>query len=454
MIYLLFISLIINVNAWSPSSWRGKPVTQIPTYPDLKELKKVEEQLHKKTPLIFAAEADTLQEKIAKASFGDGFILMGGDCSESFKDFSVNRIKNDYKLMLQMNLILAYALGVPIIKISRSGGQFAKPRSNEFEIIDGKEVLTYRGDIINSINNREPNPQFMLDAYHQSVQTLNILRAFSSGGFADVNTMFNNWNIQFDDNNEIKSKYGKTVEDITQSLKFMKALGLNTKDQNIQTTNIYTAHEALLLNYEEGLTRVDSRNNKYYSTSSHMLWVGERTRNPSHAHIEFLSGIENVIGIKVSEKCTSEELINLIKILNPNNTPGKILVISRMGKHIKNVLPNLIRAVQNQGFIVGWISDVMHGNTITINGIKTRKFDDVKDEIINFFDIHKKMGSIAAGIHLELTSDNVTECIGGSINEINCDELSKNYLSLCDPRLNHDQSIELSFLIAEKFKKY
>jgi 3-deoxy-7-phosphoheptulonate synthase len=446
---LLLIPLV-TVYSWSKSSWRSKTIRQIPKYPDENKLEFYENKLSKSSPLIFAGECDNLQDELARISFGQGFLLMGGDCSESFKDFTTERVRDTYRLILQMGMILTYGSGLPTIKIARIAGQFAKPRSDEYEIVNGQKVLTYRGDIINSLENREPDPERMFLAYQQSVQSLNILRAFSHGGYADINRV-HAWNIDFAEKTVGGSKYREFADKVTHSLNFVKGLGVNIKDEKFKSTSIYTGHEGLLLNYEEALTRTDSRNGKIYGCSGHLIWLGERTRQLDGAHVEFLRGIQNPIGIKLSEKITNEELVELIKTLNPDNIPGRIVLITRMGaEKIKEKLPSLIRVVQNNAFNVVWCCDPMHGNTFkTNNGIKTRDFQDILNEVTNFFMVHKKMGSFPGGIHLELTPDDVTECLGGDTNKINENDLNKMYSSQCDPRLNGVQALELAFYISE-----
>jgi 3-deoxy-7-phosphoheptulonate synthase len=445
---------ILSVYSWTKSSWRTKVIRQIPEYKDKEKLKIYENLLNNVTPLVFAGECDNLQEELAKISCGQGFLLMGGDCSESFKDFSTEKVRDTYRLILQMGMILTFGSGLPTTKIARIAGQFAKPRSEEFETINNNQVLTYRGDIINSLDDREPNPERMLQAYYQSAQTLNILRAFSYGGYADINRV-HSWNLDFVEKTIEGSKYRKFADKVTNSLKFIKGLGININDNKFKSTNIYTGHECLLLNYEEALTRNDSRSNKPYDCSAHLLWLGERTRQLDSAQVEFMRGIKNPIGIKLSDKISKDELIELITILNPDNIPGRIVLITRMGKKLSEKLPELIRIIQKNAFNVVWCCDPMHANTIkTKSGIKTRNFQDIKDEVMNYFIIHKKMGTFAGGLHLELTSDNVTECIGGETNSINEIDLDKLYLSQCDPRLNCMQSLELAFYVAELNNKY
>jgi 3-deoxy-7-phosphoheptulonate synthase len=445
---------IVLVSSWSKSSWRTKNIKQIPDYEDKDKLNHYENKLTKLAPLIFAGECDNLQTELTKISQGQGFLLMGGDCSESFKDFSTDKVRDTYRLILQMGMILTYGTGLPTTKIARIAGQFAKPRSDEYEMVNGQKVLTYRGDIINSLDDRKPDPEKMLQAYYQSVQTLNILRAFSYGGYANINRV-HDWNRDFVEKTQIGSKYRKFADEVTHSLNFVKGLGVDINDDKFKSTNIYTGHECLLLNYEEALIRNDSRTGITYDCSSHFLWLGERTRQLDSAHVEFMKGIKNPIGIKISDKILSWELKELIQILNPNNVPGRIVLITRMsGDKLKEKLPELIRVVQNNAFNVVWCCDPMHGNTYkTTSGIKTRKFDDILYEVLVFFMVHKKMGSFPGGIHLELTPDNVTECVGGEISCINEDDLNKLYISQCDPRLNGMQALELAFYISELNKK-
>jgi len=450
-LYLIYCFTLLypihSMNIWTKYNWRTKKISQIPEYKNKNELLYVENKLSNFAPLVFAGECENLKDSLAKISMGQGFLLMGGDCSESFKDFKVDKVRDTYRLILQMQLILTYASGLPITKIGRMAGQFAKPRSEEYES-DGR--LTYRGDIINDLNNRTVDATRMLDAYYQSAQTLNILRAFSNGGYADINRV-HEWNLDFVEKTTEGSLYRKLANDVSQSLKFIKGLGINIHDDKFKTTNIYTGHECLLLNYEEPLTRIDSITNKPYDCSAHLLWLGERTRQIDGAHVEFMRGINNPIGIKLSSNITSQELIKLLEIFNPDNIPGRIVLITRMGAtKLKEVLPKLIKTVQENNYNVVWCCDPMHANTIkTPDGIKTRPFELIKREVITFFQVHKEMGSYPGGLHLELTNEDVTECTGGYINSINDKDLYKAYLSQCDPRLNGMQSLELAFITAD-----
>jgi len=451
LIYFILFQLFTMINSWSKTSWRTKKINQIPKFPNEEELSKVELTLSKVAPLVFAGECDNLKESLSKISIGQGFLLMGGDCAESFKDFNVDKVRDTYRLILQMGLILTYGSGLPVTKIGRMAGQFAKPRSDEF---DSNGLLTYRGDIINDINDRTPDPQRMLQAYYQSVQTLNILRAFSYGGYADINRV-HAWNLDFVEKSFEGSKYRELADKVSQSLRFIQGLGINTRDDKFIATNMYTGHECLLLNYEEPLTRIDSRTNKPYDCSAHLVWLGERTRQLDGAHIEYMRGINNPIGIKLSDKVNGDELIQLLDILNPDNIPGRIVLITRMGPiKLKEKLPELIRIIQKNAYNVVWCCDPMHANTIkTDTGIKTIHFNLIKDEVIEFFNIHRKMGTYPGGLHLELTNEDVTECTGGEINSILESDLNKAYLSQCDPRLNGFQSLELAFIVANLLNK-
>lgn len=443
---------------WSPSSWRKLPVKQPPNYPDKEEEKKVLDKLSKVSPLVFAGEVRTLQEDLAKASLGQGFVLMGGDCAESFDEFSVNHIRDTFRVLLQMALVMTFGGSMPVVKIGRMAGQFAKPRSEPDEVRDGVSLPSYRGDIINgeefTPEARNHNPNRMLDAYHQSAQTLNILRAFSTGGYADM-TRLHAWNLDFVENLPSGNAYRKMCDKVDESLRFMKAIGVDIRSPEFTTTKFYTAHECLLLPYEESLTRQDSITNRWYDCSAHMLWVGERTRQLDHAHLHFVAGINNPVGIKVSDKCTPDELLQLLDIVNPDNIPGKVMIIVRMGaEKLKEKLPNLIRAVQREGRTVLWCSDPVHGNTIkTESGYKTRPFEKIRDELRAFFDVHAEMGTHAGGVHMEMTGEDVTECLGGNIDEVLMADLGNKYETACDPRLNGNQALELAFLIAERMRK-
>ena len=441
--------------SWTPSSWRAFPIKQQPTYQDKELLQEVEKKLSSYPPLIFAGEARKLKEKLAKAGRGEAFLLQGGDCAESFSDFNAKNIKNLFKLMLQMNMVLMYTTGKPIVKIGRVAGQFAKPRSSDLETIDGVELPSYRGDIINSIEftseARIPNPDNMIKAYNQSSATLNLLRAFTRGGLADLKKV-HQWNLDFIKDNPLGKKYDELSTKIDQSMKFMSACGLNSDIMpQLHQTTLYTSHEALLLNYEEALTRVDEETKKWYNCSAHMLWIGDRTRDLTEAHIEYFKGIENPIGCKVGPSMGEDELIELIEALNPKNEEGRLNLIVRMGANqIRQYFPKLLQRVKDEGKNVVWSCDPMHGNVEkSSSGFKTRNFDNILKEVKEFFDIHKEIGTVPAGIHLEMTGNNVTECTGSTSSPITDESLASRYHTQCDPRLNASQALELSFVLSD-----
>jgi 3-deoxy-7-phosphoheptulonate synthase len=441
--------------SWTPSSWREFPIKQQPTYPNQEVLKEVEKTLSEYPPLIFAGEARTLKEKLAKAGRGEAFLLQGGDCAESFSDFNSANIKNLFKLMLQMNMVLMYATGKPIVKVGRIAGQFAKPRSSDFEEINGEKLPSYRGDIINGIEftqeARVPNPHHMIKAYNQGAATLNLVRAFARGGLADLNKV-HQWNLDFIKDHELGQKYDELSQKIDNSMKFMAACGL-TSDiiPQLHQTTLFTSHEALLLNYEEALTRKDDTDGEWYDCSAHMLWIGDRTRDLTEAHIEYFRGIKNPIGCKVGPTMGEDELIELINALNPNNEEGRLNLIVRMGASKINVYyPKLLKRVKEEGKNVVWSCDPMHGNVEkTPNGFKTRDFDNILKEVKAFFDIHKEMGTIPAGIHLEMTGNDVTECTGSTACPITANDLASRYHTQCDPRLNASQALELAFMLGD-----
>ena len=443
---------------WNKSSWRLKPIVQHPTYPDPEVLNKVEDILNKYPPLVFAEEARNLKKKLADATEGKAFLLQGGDCAESFAEFNADNIRDFFKVMLQMSVILTFAGGCPVVKVGRIAGQFAKPRSSDTETIGDVTLPSYRGDIINSIEFTEearvPDPYRMLRAYNQSAATQNLLRAFARGGYADLHKV-HQWNMGFVREGAVGERYRDLADRITQALHFMEACGITSENSpQIRETVLYSSHEALLLNYEEALTRRDSLTGKWYDCSAHMLWIGDRTRQVDGAHVEFLRGIDNPIGVKAGPSLSPDELLRLIDILNPNNEPGRLNVIVRMGaKKVQEGLPPLLRAVQREGRKVLWSCDPMHGNTIkTSNNYKTRVFDNVLEEVKNFFAIHKAEGTYAGGIHLEMTGKEVTECIGGA-EQLTEENLQDRYHTHCDPRLNANQALELAFLIADTLKE-
>jgi len=443
---------------WSVNSWRSKPILQQPTYNNQALLKEVESKLQKYPPLVFAEEVRSLKKHLADVTEGNAFLLQGGDCAESFSEFNADNIRDFFKVFLQMSVALTFAGGKPVVKVGRIAGQFAKPRSSDFEEIDGIKMPSYRGDIINDIaftqEAREPDPYRMLSAYNQSAATQNLIRAFARGGYADLRRV-HQWNLDFAKGSPSNERYQALTEDIDKALDFMQAIGINGQTMpSLNQTILYTSHEALLLNYEEALTREDSLTGNYYDCSAHMLWIGDRTRQVDGAHVEFLRGVENPIGIKAGPTTTTEDLLQLIDAINPKNEAGKLNIIVRMGADkVGDYLPNLIRAVEKEGKKILWSCDPMHGNTIKAsNNYKTRPFDNILREVTNFMDIHQSEGTVAGGVHLEMTGKDVTECIGGA-QAITEENLSSRYHTHCDPRLNASQALELSFLIADFLKK-
>ena len=444
---------------WNIDSWRNFPVKHQPTYGDANVLKNTEERLKSLPPLVFAGEARTLKEKLASVSEGKAFLLQGGDCAESFAEFNADNLRDTFRLILQMAAVLTYGASLPIVKVGRLAGQFAKPRSEATEKRDGIELPSYLGDIINGIEftkeQREPDPERMIKAYSQAASALNLLRAFSTGGYADLHEV-HRWNLEFLEGSAQDNKYRIIADRIGECLDFMKACGINKNTAGlISTVDFFTSHEALLLSYEQSLTRVDSLTGKYYDCSSHMLWIGERTRSLNEAHIEFMRGIGNPIGVKIGPTTSAEDIIKLITKLNPENEAGKLTLISRMGKDkIGNILPNLVRKVDSEGMKVVWSCDPMHGNTFKAQtGYKTRAFDNIMSEVEQFFQIHRSEGTYAGGIHLEMTGQDVTECVGGA-QEIKEENLGDRYHTHCDPRLNASQGLELAFRLSEELSKY
>ncbi len=443
--------------SWSVDSWRNFPIKQQPKYSNEKALEAVEKDLNNFPPLIFAGEARNLKEDLAKAARGEAFIIQGGDCAESFAAFDANTIKNLFKLLLQMSVVVTYSSGKPVVKIGRVAGQFAKPRSSDFEEKDGTKLPSYRGDIINDISfstdAREPDPYRMVRAYYQSAATMNLLRAFSRGGLADLNEV-HRWNLDFIKTHPIGKRYEEVSCQIDKTMKFLNAIGITSKNSaQLKQTTVYTSHEALLLNYEQALTRIDSISRDWYNTSAHMLWIGDRTRDLDGAHIEYFRGIQNPIGCKVGPSMQPNELIALIEALNPTNEEGKLNLIVRMGAgKIDELYPSLLQAVKEAGKNVVWTIDPMHGNVEkSSTGFKTRDFDNILSEVQSFFKIHKEHGTIAAGVHLEMTGEDVTECTGSTSCSITADDLSDRYHTQCDPRLNANQALELAFMISEIF---
>ncbi|STQ86408.1 3-deoxy-7-phosphoheptulonate synthase class II [Helicobacter muridarum] len=442
----------VITSAWRKESWRDFPIKQHPVYVNKSDIESVERELSSFPPLVFSKEADSLKDKLAKASCGQSFLLQGGDCAESFSQFSADAIRDMFKIILQMSVILTFASSRPIIKVGRLAGQFAKPRSSDTEIINGISYPSYRGDLINSqeLDKRNPDPLRLLKGYHQSASTLNLLRAFSQGGFANLERV-HNWNLGFVANNNFGKRYEELASQIEKSLRFMKACGIDVDNtRQLKEVSFYTSHEALVLNYEEALTRQDSISGDWYDCSAHFLWIGERTRDIDHAHIEFLRGVKNPIGVKIGPNASKDDILRICDILNPSNEKGRLTLIVRMGSDkIEDKFPSLLRDICNDGRNIVWSCDPMHGNTkVASSGYKTRSFTDIVNEIKSFFAIHKAQGSIASGIHLEMTGADVTECLGG-VQDISESILHKSYHTQCDPRLNATQALELSFMLAE-----
>ena len=445
------------MQSWNPNSWRELPILQQPQYPDQEELKTVESQLKSAPPLVFAEETRSLFKQLEDVCEGRAFLLQGGDCAESFSDFNAANIRDTFKTILQMAVVLTYGGKCPVVKIARMAGQYAKPRSADLETINGVSLPSYRGDIINNIEFTEearvPDPQRLMTAYHHSAATLNLLRAFAQGGLADLHQV-NRWNMGFVAANPLKEKYQQLADKIQDALEFMEVCGINsTIAPSLKETDLYTSHEALLLGYEEALTRRDHLSGDWYDCSAHFVWIGERTRQLDHAHIEFFKGIKNPIGVKVGPGMNPDDLIRLIDALNPNNIPGRLTLITRMGADVlPEKLPALVRRVQQEGRKVIWSSDPMHGDTEkATSGYKTRNFDNIMREISQFFAVHKAEGSYAGGVHLEMTGQHVTECTGGAYG-LSDDDLAQRYKTQCDPRLNADQVLELGFLVADLLK--
>jgi 3-deoxy-7-phosphoheptulonate synthase len=443
--------------AWSPDSWRSKPIVQVPEYRDGDALKAVEGRLATFPPLVFAGEARDLKKALGQVAEGKGFLLQGGDCAESFAEHHADNIRDFYRVFLQMAVILTFAGGSPVVKVGRIAGQFAKPRSSPVEKQGDVELPSYRGDIINGAeftpDAREPDPERQIAAYRQSAATLNLIRAFSMGGFADLNRV-HQWTLGFLSDSPQAERYGALAQQITETLAFMRACGITPENTDqLRTVSFYTSHEALLLGYEEALTRVDSTSGDWYATSGHMVWIGDRTRQPDHAHVEFCRGIKNPIGMKCGPSLHPDELIQLLDILNPENEAGRITLIARFGQDkVGDHLPKLVRKVQAEGRKVVWSCDPMHGNTLTSgSGFKTRPFDRILSEVETFFDVHAAEGTHPGGVHVEMTGQNVTECTGGARAVLE-ENLQDRYHTHCDPRLNADQALELSFLIAERLK--
>ena len=443
---------------WAPDSWRGKNINQVPVYPDPAALAAAEARIKGFPPLVFAGEARRLRAALADVAAGRAFLLQGGDCAESFAEFHPDNIRDTFRVLLQMAVVLTFAATCPVVKVGRLAGQFAKPRSSDTETRDGVTLPSYRGDSVNSMEftkeARTPDPERMVQSYNQSAATLNLIRAFAQGGYADLHQV-HRWTLGFVEKSAQAERYRDLSVRLDEALAFMAACGLTSETTpQIRETDFYTSHEALLPGYEEAMTRVDSTTGDWYDTSAHMLWVGDRTRDPDDAHIEFLRGVANPLGCKAGPTQTGDGLLRVIDTLNPDNIPGRLVVITRMGHdQVEDKLPGLIRTIEREGRTVVWSCDPMHGNTITsANGYKTRPFEQVMEEVRRCFDVHRSEGSYLGGIHVELTGQNVTECLGGA-QAITEAGLADRYHTHCDPRLNADQSLELAFLIAEMLKK-
>jgi 3-deoxy-7-phosphoheptulonate synthase len=443
---------------WTPDSWRAKPARQMPVYADLEKLKAVEVRLAKLPPLVFAGEARRLKKKLAKIAAGDAFLFQGGDCAESFAEFGANNIRDTFRLILQMAVVLTFGGATPVVKIGRIAGQFAKPRSDDFETRGDVALPSYRGDFVNGMDftpeARKPDPERMIQVYNQSAATLNLLRAFAQGGFADLHEV-HRWNLDFVGRSLQGARYRDLANRIGETLDFMAACNITAEtSKEIRETDFFTSHEALLLPYEEAMTRIDSTTGDWYDVSAHLLWIGDRTRQPDGAHIEFLRGVKNPLGLKCGPSMKADDLLELIDVLNPTNEPGRLTLIARMGSDtIKDHLPPLLRAVKKEDRSVIWCSDPMHGNThVSTSGFKTRSFDRIVSEARAFFTLCRAEGVYPGGIHLEMTGQEVTECTGG-VSAVTESGLGERYETHCDPRLNATQALELAFLVADHLKE-
>jgi 3-deoxy-7-phosphoheptulonate synthase len=442
---------------WSPDSWRNKPILQVPDYPNRTALADVEQQLATFPPLVFAGEARALKKALGRVAQGDAFLLQGGDCAESFAEHGANNIRDFFRVFLQMAVVLTFAAASPVVKIGRIAGQFAKPRSAPTEKRGSEELPSYRGDIINgnefTAEARTPDPRRQVEAYRQSAATLNLLRAFAHGGFASLGRV-HEWMLGFVKDPRQLQRFTGVADRISETLGFMQAIGLDLDSHpELRTTEMYTSHEALLLGFEQAMTRVDSTTGDWYCCSGHMVWIGDRTRQLDHAHVEYCRGIKNPLGLKCGPSLKADDLLRLIDALNPDNEPGRLTLICRTGSDkVGDLLPPLVRAVKREGKTVVWSCDPMHGNTITsATGYKTRPFDRILQEVKGFFDIHAAEGTYAGGVHIEMTGKDVTECTGGA-RAITDEDLNDRYHTFCDPRLNAEQAIELAFLLAELLK--
>ncbi|MCZ6446770.1 MAG: 3-deoxy-7-phosphoheptulonate synthase class II [Alphaproteobacteria bacterium] len=443
---------------WTPSSWREKPILQQPDWPDAAKLAEVEATLANYPPLVFAGEARRLTEQLARVADGKAFLLQGGDCAESFAEFHADNIRDTFRVLLQMAVVLTYGASCPVVKMGRMAGQFAKPRTDDFETQDGVTLPSYRGDIVNSMDfteeARTPDPERWLKAYAQSASTLNLLRAFAQGGFADLHRV-HRWNLGFVAESSQGEQYRELADRIDETLGFMEACGLTSETiPQIRETDFFTSHEALLLGYEEALTRTDSLTGEWYDCSAHFLWIGDRTRQADNAQVEFLRGVGNPLGMKVGPTMEADDLIRIIGLLNPGNVPGRLTLICRMGAgKVETKLPPLVRAVESEGCRVVWSCDPMHGNTVSSSsGYKTRHVDRIMEELRGFFAVHQAEGTYAGGVHFEMTGQDVTECIGGA-EAISENALADRYHTHCDPRLNARQALELAFVISDMLKE-
>ena len=445
---------------WQPNSWRDHPIKQVPDYPDAEKLAGVEARLAAMPPLVFAGEAQSLKRQLGEVAEGRAFLLQGGDCAESFAEFSANNIRDSFKVILQMAVVLTFGASMPVVKVGRVAGQFAKPRSSPMEAVDGIELPSYRGDMINAMpfteKDRVPDPKRLLRVYEQSAATLNLLRAFAQGGLADL-TKVHSWVTEFLSGTPQADRFQELAGRIEESLNFMRACGITPETARpLAETDFYTSHESLLLNYEEALTRRDTITDEkdWYATSAHMIWIGDRTRQPDGAHVEYMRGIANPIGLKCGPSLDPDELVRLIETLNPDNMSGKLTLIARMGADkVRAGLPPLLKAVKACGAKVVWCCDPMHGNTIKASsGYKTRRVNDVMAEVQGFFDAHDEIGTYPGGVHFEMTGQNVTECVGGVV-DVTEARLGDRYHTHCDPRLNGAQALELAFLIADLLKQ-
>lgn len=446
----------MNIKNWSPESWKTKTALQQPHYENQEELNEVISELKLLPPIVFEDEVEDLKQKLSLAENGKMFILQGGDCVERFEDCNESTILNKIKIILQMSIIITYAAKIPVVKIGRIAGEYSKPRSDEYETVNGIKMFSYKGDSINSFlpvpEERIAKSSKIKESYFHAAATSNYIRAITRGGFADLHNP-SKWDVDFVEQTVQSKEYQSLIDNVLNSITFLECFG-GVNSEMLNCTDFYISHEGMLLPYEESMTRKSKTSDSYYNLGAHMLWIGERTRNINNAHVEYFRGIKNPIGVKISSKITPEELISLLNIINPQNESGKVCLITRMGcKNVKKYLPDLINAVKKAKKKVTWICDPMHGNTVTTKQkLKTRLFEDILTELKHTFDVHKEMGTFMSGVHFELTGDHVTECIGG-VSQINEESLVENYQSFCDPRLNYDQSMEMSFVVAKLLKK-